>query len=475
MKRFFPVLFALMMTLTLILSGCGEQQIDRSKELQQVMDTCDSQWTQTFPDGTATFSQIADFAAGWGENAGLKITKKTDHYIVLTNSSTKGQKKSPNVTVYLSVDPQSLRGSVPKLSLGLSSLLGPVKHGRIRLIIAEAGEEDYPGAEALSSKYMKCDHFIYLYDGGSAAVYTAGPMTAQGNLSCNAARKSPDYDNAYRISIKIPEQIDPYSFDKSTSLPNPINVVGDLLASAKSSGRLFEIASFTATDNGDYLPSEAKAVVVIDDNNVEAFQKRFDTSFEAFQKRFEDLDQGEENDEEVVPETFTYTMEPVDLPKTVLKQSASDNIISLMYTLQTGIHLQDEEDGAITAASYIRSLSTKGGDFSLVMDMRSRDSSSMEEMSSNYKITSGLCDVKYKTKEPVRLWSCTKDSSLAAWFTASVNDEKDDPIRMQSSECDILYAAGDHPDMIAYRYDKDDRDAALNNLLSYCTSLSSHD
>ena len=246
----------------------------------------------------------------------------------------------------------------------------------------------------------------------------------------------------------------------------------DLLASAKSSGRLFEIASFTAKDNGDYLPCEAKAVVVIDDNNVEAFKKRFDKSYEAVQKKYDQLAK-ETADDGAAVEPFSYTMEETDMPEKVLKNRASDNIISLMYTLQTGIHLQDEDTDSITAASYIRSISTSKGRFALVMDMRSRDEASMEEMSGNYLITSGLCDVNYSTNEPQRLWTSKKDSSLAAWFTASVNEENADPIRLQSSECDKLYTRGDKPDLIAYRYDKDHRGTALENILAYQTSLSS--
>ena len=275
MKRFLSFFVITTMFLTLILCGCDSGQIDRGKELKQAMDTCDNKWSQSFPAGTATFDQVADYIAGWGGNAGLDVTKKAEHYIVLTNPSTKGQKKTPSVTMALSVDPAHLRDNVPLISLGMTSVLGPMEHGKIRLIVMEDSEETPLGAESVAGKYLKCDHFIWLAKGGNAMVYTAGPMSAEGKLSCKAGRTSPEYTNAFKISIHIPEHLNPYSYDKSTSMPNPINVLGDLLASAKSSGRLFEIASFTAKDNGDYLPCEANTVVVIDDNNVEAFQKKF--------------------------------------------------------------------------------------------------------------------------------------------------------------------------------------------------------
>lgn len=472
MRRFLSLFVCLTVFCSIFLWGCSSNQIDRGKELKDVMETCDSKWSQAFPTGSATFEQVEDYIAGWGGNAGLDITKTAEHYIVLTNKAVKGQKKAPSLTVALSVDPTRLRDNVKLLSLGMTSLLGPVKHGKLRLIVMEATENSCPGAESVSKKYMNTDHYIYLYKGSSAMVYTAGSLTAEGQMGCKATRKKPSYTNAYEISIRIPSTLDPYIFEKDRSMPNPINVIGDLLASAKSSGRLFEIASFTAKDNGDYLPCEAKAVVVIDDNNVEAFKKRFDKSYEAVQKKYDQLVK-ETADDGAAVEPFSYTMEETDMPEKVLKNRASDNIISLMYTLQTGIHLQDEDTDSITAASYIRSISTSKGRFALVMDMRSRDEASMEEMSGNYLITSGLCDVNYSTNEPQRLWTSKKDSSLAAWFTASVNEENADPIRLQSSECDKLYTRGDKPDLIAYRYDKDHRGTALENILAYQTSLSS--
>lgn len=475
MKRFFFVCASLCILLTILLCGCGEEQPDRGEELRAAMKSSDSTLSQAFPEGTAaSFSQIADFIAGWGGSTGLDVTKIEDHYVVLTNPATKGQKKTPTVTTVVAMNPDDINAGVSQLSLGMSSVLGPADHGRLRLIVTEASDNVYPGAEEVSGKYLDCDHLICLYGGGSASVYTAGPMSAKGTLTCSAGRKKPSYDNAFTIRLSIPDRLDPYVFEKEDSLPNPINVLGDLLASAKSSGRLFEIASFTAKENGNLLPSEAKAVVVVDDNNVEAFRKRFDKSYEAFEKRFGELEnETDENGEPLL--TFSYTMEETKMPGKVLKQSASDNIISLMYTLQTGIHIQDEESSSINAASYIRSVSTSKGRLSLVMDMRSRDDTSMEEMSGNYLITSGLCDVKYDSSKPHRLWSAAKDSSLAAWFIASVNKKGAETIRLQSSECDTLYPRGNKPDMIAYRFDKDKRGDALDNLLAYYDSLSVQD
>lgn len=476
MKRFLTVFIIMALALAFFLCGCGEEEVDRSQELKDTMSQCDAAWDESFPsdsESEISFTKIADHIAVWCANNGLEVTEKADHYVVLTNSATKGKKDAPSFTICCPVDPAELDDTKSQLSLAMTGVLGPKDHGRLRLIVTESLDGEYPGAEQLDSKYKDCDHFIYLYKGGSDSVYTAGPLSSECRLSCDSDRTEPSYTNAYKITVSIPDHLDPYTYDKEKTLPNPINVLGDLLASAKSSGRLFEIASFSSKQTDEFLPRKASVTVVIDSNNVEAFQKRFDKSFDAFEDRFGELEQ-EENEDGTPAETFTYTMEETDMPDSVLGQSACDNIISLMYTLQTGIHLQDEESNAINAASYIRSVRTKDGKFSLVMDMRSRDSESMEEMSGNYLITSGLCDVKYKSEDARRLWSSAKDSSLAAWFLAAAkgSDSDAETIRLQSSECDVLYKDSDKVDMVAYRYDSNLRDAALTNLIDYATSIS---
>ena len=59
MRRYIAFFIVFIMLLGVFLCGCSSDQIDRNKELKQVMDTCDSKWSQAFPTGTATFEQAA--------------------------------------------------------------------------------------------------------------------------------------------------------------------------------------------------------------------------------------------------------------------------------------------------------------------------------------------------------------------------------------------------------------------------------
>ena len=66
MKRFLSSMICLMLFLTLILCGCGESsQVDRDKELKEIMSALGSRWEEAFPDGVLSFRQIEDYIASW--------------------------------------------------------------------------------------------------------------------------------------------------------------------------------------------------------------------------------------------------------------------------------------------------------------------------------------------------------------------------------------------------------------------------
>ena len=117
--------------------------------------------------------------------------------------------------------------------------------------------------------------------------------------------------------------------------------------------------------------------------------KRFEKSYNNVKNKFEKLE-----------DNFVYTMTETAMPETVIADQSSDNIISLMYTLQTGIYLQDEESGEIIATSGISRVSTSDGTFTLTTASRSTDSAVLEEMDAVFLTTSGLCDVSYTSTEP---------------------------------------------------------------------------
>jgi|GEM_PF-1196927 len=472
MRRILPLFCSIILILGL-LAGCDGGEVDRAKELESAMKAGDKELSAAFLENASSFEEVSSYLKEWAAKAGLEIAADKDHYLIIRNPATEGLEDSEPTTLQVHVDPLHIRKDLDLLSLGMACVLGPVSHGKILLMVTENDEEDlFIGARTLKKKNITDRHIIHMETGKSAMVYTSGAFAMDSKLHCKAPTRKPEYNKAYRISFSIPEHSDPYNFEKGESYPNPVEVIGNLLASAKSSGRLFEISSFESESEDGFLPHKATATVVIDENNVENFEKRFETSFESMEKKFNEIEKARKkrdsrSDTEDDP-LFSFTMTEMDLPGKVLKQSASDNIISLMYTLQTGIVSQNEESGEIESLSYIQGISTKNGSFDLDVRLRALDQTILEELSNTYLVTSGLCDVDYETGEASAIWNSKEKAPMGDFFFRAVDLDKDpSPVNLSRTECDVLGKRGKNLDMIFYRVNSDHRNTAIKNILAF--------
>ena len=253
---------------------------------------------------------------------------------------------------------------------------------------------------------------------------------------------------------------DPFDFD--SHYPNPVDTIGSLLATEKSSGNLFQLVSFDCKTENGYTPSSATAVVAIDDNDVESFTKKFDKSNESMKKKFDKLE-----------DHFVYTMTETSTPNRVIAPQSSDNIISLMYTLQTGIYLQDEDTGDIISVADISSISTAGNKLQVTINSRSLQKSVLDEMNTAFSTTSGLCDISYSASDQSMTWSANKEKTLAKFFADALSIDDSKPLNtLTSSECDIFASKVSGLNIISYRFNSDNREAALLNTLHFLESLS---
>ena len=153
---------------------------------------------------------------------------------------------------------------------------------------------------------------------------------------------------------------------------------------------------------------------------------------------------------------FVYTMTETSTPNRVIAPQSSDNIISLMYTLQTGIFLQDEDSGDIISEAYISSISTAGNKLQLTIGSRSLQKSVIDEMNTSFSTTSGLCDIGYSASEQSMTWSANKDKPLAGFFADALSIDDSKPLNtLNSSECDIFASKVPGLNIISYRFNSE--------------------
>ena len=442
---------------SLSLSGCSE--MDRSGELREFLSLNEDSFSEAFTEEPCSFSDFNNYMENWAKASNIEIAYKGEHSLVLKNSATSGYDDEPSCLLLCGFNTESASKNKRVITTAQTSLLGPVEHGDILLAISETVGDQFVGIEEIPKKHLACDNLINLSKGSNNNILTSGPVAAVSTFHRSGKLTESNYAQAFEIKLSMPaEYTDPFDFGKDSNYPNPINVIGGFLASGKSSGKLFDIASFESKANEGYAPYYASAVVVVDSNHIESFQSRFEKSFENIQEKFEDLES-----------EFEYTMEETDMPEKVLSDDVATGLISLMYTLNTGVCEQDEESGVIYSASYLKSANTQKGDLDISVGIRARGESYLDSLSAEYETTAGLCSTKYDFKKSGRLWNSDPNSNLVTFFTGCVpqTGPVESSVSLKATENDFIAEKLPDQNMIIYAFEKGDRKTALENITNF--------
>ena len=461
MKRLLPFIMCFIFAVSISLSGCSE--MDRSGELREFLSLNEDAFSETFTEEPCSFSDFKQYMENWAKASNIDVKYEGEHSIVLKNGATSGYDDKPSCLLLCGFNTESASKNKRVITTAQTALLGPVEHGDILMAVSETVGDQFIGIQEIPKKHLTCDNLINLIKGSNNNILTSGPVAAVSTFHRSGKQTESNYAQAFEIKLSMPaEYTDPYDFGKSSNYPNPINVIGGFLASGKSSGKLFDIAAFESKANEGYTPYFARAVVVVDSNHIESFQSRFEKSFENIQEKFEDLESESES-------TFEYTMEETDMPDKVLSEDVATGLISLMYTLNTGVCEQDEESGVIYSASYIKSVKTKNGDLDIAVGIRARGESYLDSLSAEYETTAGLCSTKYDFNKGGRLWTADQNSDLVTYFTGLVpqTGPVESAVSLKATENDFIAEKLPKQNMIIYSFEKGDRKTALENITNF--------
>lgn len=480
MKKFFVFFITIMLIISLLLTGCGSSEADREQELKDSLEKTYEELTATFSGATGEYELVAQYIQSWASKNDIVIVANEENYMVLENPATEGCEKAETTTLQCSIDTKKFANSLQSLAISLTSLLGPLEHGDIDLIISETDNGEYTGAEDISVEYLQKDNFINMTQNDDIELYTSGSYASSAVMSADISTEEPYYPHAYAITMKISGHHDPFSMN-DTDHPNPVEVIGNLLANEKSSGQLFQLASFNCEVKQGYIPTSATAVVIIDTNDVSSFEKKFRSSYNNMKKKFEALE-----------ENFVYTFTETAMPEEVMSTETGNNVISLMYTLKTGKYAPDEEDedaaenteesateessedkedAETFALAEISNISTNGGKFILETSFRGTDEEIINDFSEVYLTTSSLCDIDYQHSGISVTWPSKDNTELAAFFIDALGS-KEVVLggSVESSECNV-FASKAALNMISYQCNIHHGEAALANICHYLTSL----
>ena len=458
MKRFFPVIIALILVCSMIFTGCGSSEntdVSAKDTLSLNQDYLQISYTEETADNDLyTYDKFKNTIIKWASENNINVDTDADTYLVLSKSAAGESKNAESFTFHTSVDFSSetaAANSISTAAIVMTAIGNAANHGPLSAIFTSVKNGRPVGAADVDPEYLDYDNFIDItYSKDTVLCNTIAAnsdMVAVKSLDIT----SPTYSKAYKISFKGVTGQSAYT--NHGTYPNPIKTIGDLLAACQTSTILFELAAFDGGLYSDTIPGNVAATIVLHENDVESFTKKFNNSFEKVEEQYKDANS-----------TFEYVMTPVNLPAQVISKEDTENIVSLMYTMINGSYLRDEKDETV-AVSNIGKITTKNGKFQLNINAKSLNDATMIELESVVKTICGLSDIKYKKLNGSTVWINEPETPLVANMADMLDTKGSSTLEMRHASKFI--SANKDINMVSWGTNSNDADKDLEKILEY--------
>ena len=275
MKKYILTIIPLILISVLFLSGCSLGEMSRENELKSSLESTYEELTSTFSGDSGQYSLVSEYLKSWAKKNSIEIADSGSSYTILSNPATTGFENSEPTVLQCSIRTDDFKNSMQSLAISLTSLLGPEIHGNISLIVTEVDHGEFTGASAADPKYYSSGSFINIDNSDDIELVRAGSYEMDSTMTASLSTSASSYTHAYTITMSISGYHDPFSFENH--YPNPVETIGSLLATEKSSGKLFDLASFECESADGYTPTSATAVVVVNDNDISIYLQDEDT------------------------------------------------------------------------------------------------------------------------------------------------------------------------------------------------------
>lgn len=459
MKKIISLILIIILVL-LACTGCNKNETEFEEKLATELNAIYEDLLEDLPDTTDIAAQ-KEYLIKWASNHNVPVSYDKQNNIIMSKKATKGYEDAQGTIIQCPIGVGEPFEQYQPMATALYLIDKVEKHGFIRVVFTTATENELNGAQTISTNYLRGDNLINLTWAEKTAFTIGSAGTTEYDFSKQLQWIAPTYPNAYEISIKGLNGGS--SGVTSGSHPNPIKIIGDFLASAKSKGVLIELASFNGGETGRNYPSEATAVVLINDNDISRFEKWFENDASKFEDKYNDTE-----------ENYTYTMAPVASPQFVISKDDSTKVFSLLYTMINGIYLKSDE-GEIVATSNIGAIRTSTGNLDVTICARSLKEDTMQEISSTFAVICGLNDVSYKVTNQSPIWNENEESPLLLRLTDLFLKDFDKEIKnkttMKDTECALFKTRNQNLDVISMSVNFENGITEIEALQKFVESL----
>lgn len=342
-----------------------------------------------------TAKAIKNYLCNWADAKGIDYTIDDYDNIIMKVKASKAYKDADPTVILCSYDPDHFNDCIDPISVALYLVKNNENTGKLNVIFTKEDSHNFEGIDKLDDKYFTDETNVFCLNGGSKNMWsTSTAYSSEYKFTKDVDYETPSGNIAYKIKISgLPGGVPDL---KIASYPNPIKELGDLLAYFKTNSVIYELAEIEGGNSGKLYPKEASAVIVIDEDYQEKFEKRITTAIDNYNSDFA----------EHYP-LASYTYEKIKLPKKVLSNDDMNTFVSLLYTLVDGVYERDEED-EIVSITNIGAISSDGDTYSIYASGNSMTEKDLNQIDLSYTTICGLSNVKYKKTDTHSGWSIEK-------------------------------------------------------------------
>lgn len=411
------IIFVIIAAIMIIASASGLYFItsgrDKPPTLQEVVSEKFAAYETDLLDSLGSMESnqdVARYLVSWAENKGIRCTQDIVGNVIYNINAADGYEDADPVFIVCGFDGENMQEYVRTIAVALTAARNPQNNGPFLVAFCPESDGRYYGIENIAASYFDDNARVLYLDHSAEKKISA--ITGGFNyfsITDDIEYHKTEYDTAYTISIRnVPSFLVSENVDDT---PNPIKVLGQLIADFQANSLIFQLADFHGGTNPAITPAEAEMTIVIDSSYIDKFEKKMNDSIEKFTGKY-----GEK-----FPQ-IEYTFVPAEVPSQVLEEETANNIVGFMYTVIDGVYSRDMS-GNVTALTNMGRISSSGASLQIDVTSMSFDEDILAEIRSAYQIISGLCDVNFSMEDEQSVFDGGEKSDiLLENFSATYED-----------------------------------------------------
>ncbi|XVG99886.1 hypothetical protein ACGCUQ_03235 [Eubacteriales bacterium KG127] len=422
MKKKIFIGFTALLALIVILAGAYLYYQTIEENWKEKLEKKTISYQEVVGDSLSFFTSVKKANAlleTWSQGKNISTSKIGDSILAVSKKASPGKEDLPENILFCTYDTLSPKSSVDSIALALAILKSDMEQGPVKVIFAGDTDRSFSEYTKIPKSLIPGGSSVFVINSGKKHMYS---MMTGGSKAYNLSKAYSSEGRTKEVAIKIFIDKAPGGIPdtKISSNPNPVTIIGKILAKMQSDALNFELAEFNGGNGSSIYPESATATIVVNKDDFDRFNNKLLTAQEDFKDKYK---------KDFPDAKFSYEVIQ-SLPEKVITKEDSSRLLSLLYTMIDGIYYKDE-DGEVVCISSINMVSTVDGIMSVKLNTSSLSSAMISEMDQTILTLAGLSEFNSKVINNVDIWTNSKGSNFA-------HDIKDSYMKFTSEPLDFI-------------------------------------